>query len=192
MYVRRGFSGLGATSSVQQMIVDAANQYGVPPSVALAIAQHESGFNPSAVNSTLNPNGTIDYGLFQLNTSVLQTYGLTPAQAMDPQTNINTAVGLLGKYIAQYGDVNTALWAYASGAGTVAAGGTPNATAIGLQNYVSSYVPPAGLDLGTGTMAIDPSTGLPVDTTVDASGTIDPTLLIGGALLAGLLLYQLV
>src|SRR5580692_254982 len=101
---------LGQISSIQQMIVNAANTYGVPPTVALAIAQHESAFNPNAINSTLNTNGTIDYGLFQLNTSVLQTYGLTPAQAMDPQTNINTAVGLLGKYIAQYGDVNTALW----------------------------------------------------------------------------------
>lgn len=184
-----GLSGLGQAATIQQMIVNAANLYGVPASVALAVAQHESQFQPGATH--INTNGTTDYGVFQLNSSVLQTFGLTPAQAFDPQTNIDTAVSLLGSYIKTYGDVNTALWAYASGPGTVAAGGAPNSTAVGLQNYVAGYTLPAGIDLSTapvdtsGLVAID--TSVPVDT----SSTVDPVLLIGGALLAGLLLYQL-
>jgi hypothetical protein len=139
--------GLGQTTSIQQMIVAAANQYGVPLNVALGVAAHESGFNPSATN--LNTNGTTDYGVFQLNTSVLQTYGLTPAQALDPQTNINTAMSLLGGYISKYGDVNTALQAYASGPGNVASGAAPNSTASQFISYVDGYQVPASIDTST-------------------------------------------
>src|SRR5271165_3421954 len=129
--------GLGTTTSIQQMIVQAANQYGVPPNSALGIAAHEAGFNPNATNN--NTNGTTDYGVMQLNTSVLQTYGLTPAQAFDPQTNIDTAVSLLGSYIQKYGNINTALQAYASGPGTVASGAAPNATASSFISCVTAY-----------------------------------------------------
>jgi transglycosylase-like protein with SLT domain len=145
-------AGLGAAQavtasqlSVAQMIVDAANEYGVPPELALGIASHESGFNPSLTNA--NRNGTTDYGVMQLNTTVLQTYGLSTAQAMDPQTNIDTGVSLLATYLTQYnGDTSTALWAYAAGAGSVQAGANYPTQFI---SYVTSYQPPATLDLGT-------------------------------------------
>ena len=143
--------GLGQASSIQQMIVAAANQYGVPLNVALGVAAHESGFNPNAAH--VNTDGTTDYGVFQLNTSVLQTYGLTPAQAYDPQTNINTAMSLLSGYISEYGDVNTALQAYASGPGTVASGAAPNATAAQFISYVDSYQVPSSIDTSGGTQA---------------------------------------
>lgn len=150
--------GLAQTpAAIQQMIVAAANQYGVPANIALGIAAHESGFNPNATH--LNSNGTTDYGVMQLNDSVLQTYGLTPAQALDPQTNINTAVSLLGGYISKYGSVDTALQAYASGAGTVASGAAPNATATQFIGYVTSYTPDPSLDLGTSATASSSTAG---------------------------------
>jgi hypothetical protein len=159
--------GLGQSpATIQQMIVAAANQYGVPPSIALGIASHESGFNPNATN--LNTNGTTDYGVMQLNTSVLQTYGLTPAQAFDPQTNIDTSMSLLGGYLSKYGNIDTALQAYASGPGTVASGAAPNATASQFISYVTSYTPPASLDLGD-------SVVVPTNTSGDDSMVI-PTL----------------
>jgi hypothetical protein len=142
-----GLSQATSPATIQQMILTAAAQYGVPANIALGIAAHESGFNPNATN--VNSNGTTDYGVMQLNTSVLQTYGLTPAQAFDPQTNINTAMALLGGYISTYGNVNTALQAYASGPGTVASGAAPNSTAYQFINYVTSYQPPASLDLSS-------------------------------------------
>jgi hypothetical protein len=142
-----GLSQVTSPATIQQMILTAAAQYGVPANIALGIAAHESGFNPNATN--VNSNGTTDYGVMQLNTSVLQTYGLTPAQAFDPQTNINTAMALLGGYISTYGNVNTALQAYASGPGTVASGAAPNSTASQFINYVMSYQPQASLDLSS-------------------------------------------
>lgn len=153
-------AGLGATTStpaVQQMIIQAANQYGVPPSIALGIASHESKFNPNATH--LNTNGTTDYGVMQLNDSVLQTYGLTPAQAFDPQTNINTAMQLLGGYISKYGNIDTALQAYASGAGTVASGAPPNAVASEFISSVTSYSPDPTLGIDAST----PAAGLTTD-----------------------------
>jgi len=189
MYVRRG-RGFGQMSpaSIQQMIVAAANLYGVPPSIALGIAAHESGFNPNATN--FNTNGTTDYGVMQLNTSVLQTYGLTPADALNPQTNIDTAMSLLGGYLNKYGDVNTALQAYASGPGTVASGAPPNATASQFINYVTNYQAPASLSLpADSSLSYTPDLSTDFTDLVDTSGTVDPVLLVGGALLAALAIF---
>jgi hypothetical protein len=183
------------------MILQAAAQYGVPPNIALGVAAHESGFNPAATN--LNTNGTTDYGVMQLNTSVLQTYGLTPAQALDPQTNIDTGVSLLGSYIAKYGDVDTALQAYASGPGTVASGAPPNATASQFIGYVTSYQAPASSSPDTyiadsgnwwETDITDPLSNLASDLTDsgDSSGDlISPALLAGGVVFAALALYAI-
>jgi len=197
-YVRsRGF-GQVSTSSIQQMIVNAAAQYGVPANIALGVAAHESGFNPTATN--VNTNGTTDYGVMQLNTSVLQTYGLTPAEALDPQTNIDTAMSLLGGYISKYGDVDTALQAYASGPGNVASGAAPNPTATQFISYVTSYQPPAGIVSTPAYVDTSGSTDLPSDVSSDLSdltdlsdtsgaGTIDPMTLAWGALAAGLIIF---
>ena len=199
----RGIGQVPASATQAQvatMIVQSASQFGVPVSVALGIASHESGFNPNATNN--NTNGTTDYGVMQLNTSVLQTYGLTPAQALDPQTNIDTSMKLMSMYLKQYnGDVNTALWAYASGAGTVAAGGTPNSTATGFINYVTNYDDSnilasiggggGGASPGVPTASVDPTTGLVSDDTDSGGGSggdntlfnVDPTTaLVAGAL----------
>jgi hypothetical protein len=192
--------GLGTSSSVQQMIVNAANQYGVPPSIALGIAAHESGFNPTATN--VNTNGTTDYGVMQLNTSVLQTYGLTPAQAFDPQTNIDTAMQLLGGYISKYGSIDTALQAYASGAGTVDSGSAPNATASQFISYVTGYTPDPSLGVSVDpsqlTSAPDPVTAAATDIgTAFSSGDFsslagsDWLVIGGGFALVAFLGYQM-
>ncbi len=81
----RGMGAAYTPAQVQAMIVQAAQAQGVPPNLALGIASHESGFNSGALNQ--NTNGTTDYGVMQLNTSVLQTYGVSPTAALDPQTN---------------------------------------------------------------------------------------------------------
>lgn len=128
--------GLGQTYStqqIQQMVTSAANAAGIPPSVALGVASHESGFNPNATN--LNTNGTTDYGVMQLNSATVQT--LNVSNPLDPQQNINAGVGLLAKYYQQYGNWSDALQAYASGPGSV--GSTPNSTASGFISYVLGY-----------------------------------------------------
>jgi soluble lytic murein transglycosylase-like protein len=162
-------AGLGDVAQIQQMIVDAANAAGVPPNLALGIVNHETGgtFNPNLVNSTLNSDGSWDSGLFQLNDSVLKTYGISRAQALDPQTNINTGISLLASLLSQYGDQATALWAYAQGSGTVAKSPNgPNALAQSFINSVLSYnagpvLASMGVDSGTSDGSTDASDGGP-------------------------------
>lgn len=144
--------GLGSTLAnaspqVVQAIVDSAARNGVPASVALGIAAHESGFNPGAVN--VNTNGTRDWGVMQLNDTTVSTLGVS--NPLDPIQNIEAGVGLIGKYIKQYsGDIGKALWAYANGPTAVARGNmTPGAS--GFVSYVTSYDPIAqGLNLNAG------------------------------------------
>lgn len=134
---------------LQQMIISAAQRAGVPANLALGIAAHESNFTPNAVGN--NTNGTSDYGLFQLNTSVLQTFGLSPSQALDPQTNIDTGVNLLAGYLKQYGgDVAKALWAYSDGPGSVASGRQSSGLAQFI-SFVTGY--------GGGSSSPDPTPG---------------------------------
>ena len=171
--------GLGAaqptTASQQQiaqMVIDAANRYGVPPNLALGIASHESGFNPSATN--VNTNGTTDWGVMQLNDTTVQTLGVS--NPLDPQQNINAGVGLLAHYLQVYGgDQSKALWAYASGPGAVSSGNM-NPTATQFISYVTGY------DLGTTLPptplppALAPDiTGQPIDYASISSSSIDLT-----------------
>ena len=62
MYRRTVRRGLGSASitSIQSLITSVANQFNVPPSIALAVAQKESGFNQAAVGQA----GEV--GVFQL------------------------------------------------------------------------------------------------------------------------------
>ena len=122
------------TSEIQSQITQTALQYGVDPALALAVAQKESGFDPAATSPT-NANGTTDYGVFQINSSNLNSLGLT--NPLDPTQNITAGVKLLSQLQSQYGD-NTAniLAAYNAGPGAVASGNIPSST----QSYVSSVM----------------------------------------------------
>jgi soluble lytic murein transglycosylase-like protein len=104
-WVRRG---LGDVSSIQQLIASTANQYGIPPSIALAVAQIESGFNQSAVNA----GG--DTGVMQISPATAVTLGIDPT---DLNQNVQGGVSYLAKLYAQFGDWGTALAAYNCGPG---------------------------------------------------------------------------
>lgn len=181
------YTGLGQATTPSQtqiasMIIAAANQYGVPPALALGIASHESGFNPNAVN--VNTNGTSDYGVMQLNDTTVQTLGIS--NPMDPQQNIDAGVSLLGKYLQQYnGNTTDALWAYASGSGAVSDSNTPNTTAANFISYVQGYDPTTilsslggnttGSSTDSSTQLLD-SAGQPAQ--IDTTGMVDPTTVL--------------
>lgn len=57
--------------------------------VAFDIISHESGWNPEATH--VNPNGTVDYGLFQINSIHANRVNGDPTKLEDPQTNIDIA-----------------------------------------------------------------------------------------------------
>lgn len=64
-----------------------------------SIAQHESGFDPIAIHK--NTNGTVDYGLMQVNSSNFGLLHLTAETAMDPCQSIRAAgelIALLSRY----------------------------------------------------------------------------------------------
>jgi soluble lytic murein transglycosylase-like protein len=169
-----------STQQIQDMITQAATAAGLPPSVALAVAQQESSFNPNAIGPP-NSNGTRDYGLFQLNTATLQQLGISTTQALDPATNINAGVQLLSQYYSQYGgDLPSVLGAYNAGPGAVSSGNLPT-------NYITSVMNIIGPQAAEATSA--PSTDLTAATSTYTSGSVNilgtdipiTTLAIGGA-----------
>lgn len=158
--------GMGAVtpsvSSVQQMLINAANSAGIPPSIALGVAYHESRFQANAQN----PNSSAA-GVMQLLAGTQQTLGVT--NPYDAQQNVDAGVSLLARYYQQYGNWPQALQAYADGPATVQQGLPPSAMAQEFISSVTSYSPPAGLDLGT-----VPSLNLATDT----SGLPNPVDLV--------------
>lgn len=128
--------GIGdLTCSYQPQIVAAANAKGIPPSLALAVVTQESSCNPNAT-SPANTNGTQDFGLFQLNSSNLASWGVT--NPLDPTQNINAGVNYLSQLYSQYGgNVQQTLAAYNAGPGNVAQGTVPAAT---TQTYVPNIL----------------------------------------------------
>jgi len=99
-----------ATSSIPQLIANAAAQYGVDPSLALNVAIAESALNPSAVSSA----GAI--GVFQLMPATAAGLGVNPNNL---QENIQGGVQYLGQLLAQFGNPTAALAAYNWGPGNV-------------------------------------------------------------------------
>lgn len=74
-------------AQLEQMV---AERFGVHAPTARRIVACESSWNHRARHR--NRDGTEDLGLFQLNTGgTLQSLGITRAEALDPQTNIDAA-----------------------------------------------------------------------------------------------------
>jgi hypothetical protein len=100
-----------STAQIQAWIVAAAAQYGVDSSLALGVAQQESGFNPDALSSA----GAI--GVMQLEPSTAIQLGVDPT---DPQQNIYGGVHYLAMLLSEFGgDEVAALAAYNWGPGAV-------------------------------------------------------------------------
>ena len=94
----------------------AGARYGVHPWLLAAIANVESGFDPSAVNSThVARTGSVDLGLMQINSSwlpVLGRHGITRERLFDPCTSITVAAWILAGLFARYGVTWEAVGAY--------------------------------------------------------------------------------
>lgn len=120
-------------------ITSTAIQYGVDPSLALAVANQESGMNPNAVSSA----GAI--GLFQLMPATAAQLGVDPTDVMQ---NIQGGIEYLSQMLTQFGgNVSLALAAYNAGPGVVTTyGGIPPYPET--QNYVSSILAAIGSSVG--------------------------------------------
>ena len=110
---------------VQDLIRAAAKQYGVPPELALAVAEQESGFNPTLVNPKKVKTAAGEeqaIGTFQFLPSTAKARGIDP---YDPRQNIDGGAKYLRELMDKHqGDLDQVLAEY---------GGVKNDT-----NYVPS------------------------------------------------------
>ena len=99
-------------------ITAAAVRYGVPPALALAVANAESGINPN-----VRDGGAGEIGIFQLMPKTAAWLGV--ASPRDAEANIDGGVRFLSYLLTKYnGDARLALTAYNGGEGNIARGTT--------------------------------------------------------------------
>jgi len=162
------------TSSTISLLTAAANKYGVPPELAIAVAQAESGGNPGAVS----PAGAV--GVMQLMPATAAQLGVT--DPTDPAQNINGGVQYLSQLLTEFnGDPQLALAAYNWGPGNVSKNGYANWPAE-TTNYVSSIWSQVG-DLFTSPPAS--STASSVEGSDDAVDDSDEVALATGGISQG-------
>src|SRR5579859_4945990 len=114
--------------TIQDQIIASANNYGIDPALALAVAKQESGFRQSAVGTS----GEV--GVFQIMPTTAAALRINP---LDLSSNIDGGVKLLKQNLDAYGgDPVAALVAYNAGPKAVDSGNIPPST----QDYVNSIV----------------------------------------------------
>lgn len=96
---------------LQDYIFELCEEEEIPPSLVIAIIDHESEFTADVVSSTK------DYGLMQINECnhewLSETYGIT--DFLDPKENILAGVKILGTLYRKYEDPHEILMAYNMG-----------------------------------------------------------------------------
>jgi soluble lytic murein transglycosylase-like protein len=176
LYRWRG-RGLGALS-ISDLINSAAAKYSVPPAIALAVAEKESGFNQAAVGIS----GEI--GVFQLMPGTAAGLGVDPSNLSQ---NVDGGVRYLSQLYAQFGDWWTALVAYNGGPGNVTAG-TVSTAAQGYATSVLNAADLSSLILNPVGPALPDGTSAPVDETAVSGVSLSSPLVWGlGLAVAGLL-----
>lgn len=97
-------------------------KYGVPKALALAIARQESGFHPWILNisgqdfrpesrekalylaqAALRSGRSFDVGIMQVNAYWIKKYQLPLEKVLNPQTNVQIGVWILGQEIRRHG-----------------------------------------------------------------------------------------
>ncbi|MGF6483439.1 soluble lytic murein transglycosylase-like protein [Paraburkholderia sp. JPY419] len=94
----------GAAVARADCLDDAAAYRHISAQLVRAIAQHESGMRPNAVN--LNSNGTEDIGLMQINSSWLPRlarYGIRREHLFNACVNAYVGTWILASNIKQFG-----------------------------------------------------------------------------------------
>ena len=110
---------------------DGCGPWGVPPSLAMAIAKVESDFRPFAVNiqgkshymkdkesalalikKASSRRQSFDVGLMQINSYWLKKFNLDPAEVLDPKINVIIGCWILSEELKRYGMNWKAIGAY--------------------------------------------------------------------------------
>jgi hypothetical protein len=203
---------LGAlqTANISQLVSQAALQYGVPTSLALAVAMRESSLNPNAVNPSSGASGVM-----QLMPATAAQYGVT--NILDPAQNVDAGVHYLSDLLNQFGgNVALAVAAYDWGPGNVStavntyganwlsyAPAETQAYVAAIAGVTAAPAPAITIDAATGD-AIEDDTDVSQLPTINADGSLTyPTAppapgidlgsiaLYGGIAVGGYFLLQL-
>jgi hypothetical protein len=119
------FSSIAGSREIAEMILGAAETYKVSPSLAFSVAWEESRYQPRAIN-TYNRDGSIDRGLFQLNSRSFPK--LSEADFFDPRINTRHGIAHLRWCLDTGGSEIVALSMYNAGSVRVNTGGAPRVT----------------------------------------------------------------
>ncbi|WP_319761225.1 lytic transglycosylase domain-containing protein [Maridesulfovibrio sp.] len=109
-----------------------ADEFSLQPEILNAIADHESGNNPWALNIEgrsvypdsreaalaiieKNQGRSYDVGLMQVNSYWIRKFGLTPAEALEPEGNLRLGAWILRYCLDRYGYNWRAIGAYHTG-----------------------------------------------------------------------------
>jgi hypothetical protein len=116
-YVNSHLRGWRTVDSLYGEVIRAsAREKGIPENVAIALATSESDGNPKATHR--NTNGSIDRGLFGLNSQGMGA-GYDEKTLFNPGVNTELALNGFADLINKYGDIKTAIIAYKIGPGKV-------------------------------------------------------------------------
>ena len=150
---------------IVSQISTAAASNGIPPSIALSVANAESGFNQSAVSSA----GAI--GIMQLEPSSFPGYDVT-----DESTNISLGVGYLAQLYNQFGNWVDALAAYNWGPGNMSSG-KPIPSSV--QGYASGVLSNASqIDAAQPSVSALDLPDMGDNSGDDVSGGLDPSSIV--------------
>jgi len=124
------FAALCSSQEIAVAILVNSDLYDVPPALAFALCWEESRFNPRAINRK-NRDGSIDRGLFQLNS---RSYPNIEASVFyNVNSNARYGVNHLKSCLDSGASEVSALAMYNAGAGRVKSTGAPEVTL----NYIS-------------------------------------------------------
>lgn len=104
---------VNASSDMQKMIYDTAQEYGLDWTLVMALIQKESNFDPTAISKSG------DYGLMQINKVAQKRLReeLGTTDFLNPAQNVKAGCYILSDLMQKYGYENLALMAYNCGEG---------------------------------------------------------------------------
>ena len=128
------YIGVTGNREVSLAILEAAEENNIPLSLAFSLAYAESRYKPTAKN--VNTNGSVDRGLFQLNSGTFPT--LTEAQFYDPKVSAHKGLEHLRFCLDTAGNEIAAMAMYNAGTNKVHDNRTPKVTLDYISN-IESY-----------------------------------------------------
>jgi soluble lytic murein transglycosylase-like protein len=138
--------------SLPGLIQQQALASGVPPAIALAVAQQESGVSQWTASGNLVTGSSGEIGVFQLMPATAAGLGVDPT---DVNQNISGGISLLAQLYAKFGNWSQALSAYNSGSPSGSpsyaasvlnlAGGDPDAADNGSGSDLGTVSAPSGV-----------------------------------------------